>query len=316
MKKGEHMKAVICERYGGPEVLSIQEVPTPKIGDEDILVRICASTVNSADVRSRSLQAKGLVRLAMRLAMGWSRPRNPILGNIYAGTIQKLGANVKDFRVGDRVFGCTPGMQFGCHAESVAVKSSSAIFHMPKSADYGQAASLLFGGTAALYFLDKADPKPQQSILIHGASRAVGSAAVQISRILGLRVTAVSSGGNEAFVRGLGATDFLDYTDPPFQLMEDQYHIVFDAVGKLDRNSAKLALKSDGTYLTVASLDVAKEDKKQLQRLAKWYEDGKFKAVIDRSYPVTDIQLAHRYVEEGHKKGNVVLKICKFEGIR
>lgn len=303
------MKAVLCTGYGSPEVLKISDVPKPIPKADEILVHIQSTAVNSGDVRTRKMDVEGLMKITMRLVMGWNRPRNPILGNVYAGIVEKTGESVKSFSVGDSVFGYARGFKMSCHAEYIAVKESTAIAVMPATANFDEAVSLLFGGTAALYFLNKANPVRGQSIFIYGASGAVGTSAVQVARNMGLIITAVSSGKNEELVRSLGADTFLDYTSAGFWDKRTQYDIVFDAVGKLSKKQLSNLTRKDGNTLTVGSLDVAKETKQQLEQLKEWFDSGKLKAVIDKTYSLDEIQEAHAYVEKGHKVGNVVINI-------
>lgn len=301
------MKAVICTRYGGPDVLKITDVkkPLPKTGE--LLVRVMASAVNTADTRTRGLDVAGPMKLAMRLMLGWKSPRQPILGTVFAGIVEE--ANTDQFRKGDRVYGCTSGVSYGCHAELVAVKTDGAVASTPESATFEEAASLLFGGTTALYFLDKVNPESGQKLLVYGASGAVGTAAVQIGSALGLKVTGAASGANEELVRGLGASDFIDYRNDDFTKKGIRYDIIFDAVGKTSKSKAKPALKPGGSFITVGGASVAKETKAQLERISAWFEQGNLKAVIDRVYDLESAAEAHAYVAKGHKKGNVILKI-------
>ncbi|MGB4587794.1 MAG: NAD(P)-dependent alcohol dehydrogenase [Clostridiaceae bacterium] len=303
------MKVVLCRGYGSPEVLKISDIPKPIPKADEILIRIQSTAVNSGDIRTRTLDVKGILKIVMRLVLGWSKPRNPILGTVFSGTVEQRGEAVTSFKNGDRVFGCSPGFKFGCYAEYITVKESTAISEMPAHANFDQAAAILFGGTTALYFLNKANPTPGQSILVYGASGAVGTSAVQVAKNRGLYVIAVSSGKNEELVRSLGADNFLDYTSSDFLDTSLQYDIVFDAVGKLSRKQLAALTRRDGKTLTVGSFDVAKETKQQLEQLKTWFDSDKFKAVIDRTYSLEEIKEAHSYVEKGHKVGNVVVKI-------
>lgn len=307
------MRAAVVTRYDGPEVIEITKVPLPKLEPDMLMVRIEASTVNSADVRTRGLQAKEPLRSFMRLALGFKRPRQPILGNVYAGTIVAAGKEVKAYKVGDRVFGATPGMSFGCHAEYVAVKEESAIAIIPEGCDTADIASLVFGGATALYFLEKAGAAPEKKVLIYGASGSVGSVSVQIARVLGLHVTAVASAKNKELVMSLGAYDFIDYTAPDFNIPAAKYDIVFDAVGKLSKKLAMQALSPGGTYVTVGGASVSKESKKHMEQLAEWLKLGKIKPVIHKRFLFDDIRKAHALVDTGHKRGSVVLLINEEE---
>lgn len=301
------MKAVICTRYGGPEVLEIREIPPPAVGKQDVLVRVHAAPVNSADARSRGLKVSGLLKPMMRLALGLARPRQPVLGTVYAGVVEKVGASVREFKPGDAVFGCAPGLRFGCHAQYAAVPENSAIAKKPEGLPFEEAAALVFGGTCALYFLEKAAPKEGQSALIYGASGAVGTMAVQVAHNLGLRVTAAASGRNEELVRSLGASEFVDYTKAGFALPKGGFDIVFDAVGKLGAKQMRAALKPGGRYVTVGGLDTSKETAEQLERLAAWFREGKLKAVIEKTLPMERAAEAHALADSGRKRGSVVL---------
>lgn len=305
------MKAVICTRYGGPEVLQIADIkkPVPKTGE--LLVRVMASAVNTADTRTRGLDVAGPMKIAMRLMLGWKSPRQPILGTVFAGIVEE--AYTDQFRKGDRVYGCTSGVSYGCHAEFVAVKADGAVALMPESATFEEAASLIFGGTTALYFLEKVNPEANQKLLVYGASGAVGTAAVQIGSIMGLTVTSVASGANEELVRRLGASDFIDYWNDDYTRKGISYDFIFDAVGKISKAEAKLALKPGGSFITVGGASVAKETKAQLERLNAWFEQGKLTAVIDSVYDLENAAEAHAYVDKGHKRGNVVLNIRSLE---
>jgi NADPH:quinone reductase-like Zn-dependent oxidoreductase len=303
------MKAVICTGYGPPEVLKVSEVPKPVPKPDEILVRIHSAAVNSGDIRTRSLDVKGALKIGMRLALGWKKPRNPILGNVFSGTVEQLGEAVTTFKPGDRVYGCTQGIHFGCYAEYTTIKESAPVTIMPAKASFDEAVALLFGGTTALYFLEKAGATSGQSIMIYGASGAVGSSAVQAARNMGLVVTAVSSVRNEDLIRSLGADTFLDYTSYDFWKGTTQYDIVFDAVGKLDSKQLESLTRKDGKSVTVGGLDVAKETKQQLAQLKDWFDSGELHPVIDRTYPMDQIREAHVYVEKGHKRGNVVIEV-------
>lgn len=303
------MNAVICPRYGGPDVLQIRDVPKPVIKSGELLVRIYASSVNSGDVRTRALDVPGPAKLIMRLLMGWRAPRAAILGNVFSGTVEAVGGEAKGFQKGDKVYGATGGMRFGCHAEYVTVKTDGAVCPMPANATFEEAAALPFGGTTALFFLDKATSQAGERILVYGASGAVGTSVVQIARNLGLAVTAASSAANEQLVRSLGAQEWLDYTRADWRRLEKQFDIVFDAVGKMPPAQAKLLLREGGRYVTVGGLAVAREKRAQLEQLKNWFEQRKLQAVIDSAYPLAQAAQAHARVDSGRKRGSVVLQI-------
>lgn len=303
------MKAIVCPRYGTPDVLQYKEVDKPTMKDKEVLVRVRATAVNSGDARARGLKVKGSMRLLMRLALDMKGPRKPILGTVYAGVVEQAGSNMTGFKSGDRVFGCTPGMMFSAHAEYVSVPADSAILALPDALSYEDAAALLFGFTTALFFLEKMKAKQGEQLLVYGASGAVGTMAVQIAKNLGLKVTAVAGKANQQLVKDLGADEALDYTAPDFNNQLGQYDLVFDTVGKLDKALAKQATKPGGRSASVEGTTVAKETKDHLRALIKWYQNGTLKPVIDKTWPLQDAAKAHAHVDTGRKIGSVVLLV-------
>lgn len=250
------------------------------------------------------------MKTLMRMALGLRRPRQPILGTVYAGTVAAIDKNVTTFKVGDKVFGATPGMSFGCHAQYVAVPQESAIAPIPEGKDAGEMVSLVFGGTAALFFLEKTGAATSgKKALIYGASGAVGSMALQIARNLGMHVTGVAGTKNEDLILSLGADCFLDYTRPDFRLPQSQYDLVFDAVGKLPKKLAKTSLKPTGVYTTVSGTSVSKESKQHLKSLTDWYVSGKLQPIIQEYFAFDEIRKAHALADTGHKRGNVILRM-------
>ncbi len=304
------MQAACCTAYGDPGVLQLKSLDVPQISSKQLLIRVYASSVNSGDVIVRALGGHQLQRLGIRLFLGWSRPRRSVLGVCYAGVVVAAGEQTSQFKVGDRVFGLT-GFRFGCHAEYVAVNEKSCLSTLPAGASYEEAAAMLFGGQTAHYFLKKAGvlQNSELNILIYGASGAVGTAAVQMAKAYGHRVTAVCSDYNAPLVAALGADDLLFYNRPDWQLIKTRFEVVFDAVGKFSRQLAAPLLKQQGKYFSVASLDYASEKTEQLHFIQKLFEKGQLKACIDKSYRLDEIADAHRYVETGRKKGNVVLRM-------
>lgn len=304
------MKAVHCTRYGPPEALQIGEVPRPMAEEGEILVKIMATAVNSGDVRVRALAVEGAMKIVMRMVLGITKPRKPILGTVYAGIIEEVGAKVTRFKVGDGVFGMT-GFSFGTYAEYITVKEKSNIAHMPAQATFEEAVSLIFGGQTAIFFLERAklpereDPK----ILIYGATGSVGSSAIQIAKHYGARVTAVCSSQGEALVRNLGVGDIILYDREEFTQTPKRFDCIFDAVGKTSKKQCAPLLKEGGIYKTVAGMEFASETQQQLLLLKELWEKDKLRAVIDRSYPLEQIVEAHCYVETGRKKGNVILRV-------
>lgn len=305
------MKAVICTEYGPPEVLQLQEVARPVPRSNEVLVKIIATAVNSGDVRVRGLVVDGFMRIVMRFVLGFSRPRKPILGTVYAGVIEEVGSDVSGLTVGDEVYGLT-GFKFGTYAEYVAVKGKSVIVKKPVNASFEEAAAICFGGQTAYYFLEKAgiSTRVRPRVLVYGATGSVGTAAVQVARFHQAKVTAVCSEQGEELARSLGADRIVVYTKEDYTRIPDKFDIIFDAVGKISRSACAHLLKEGGVFKSVDSLDVAAEDRKQLDFLRDLFEQGKFKATIDKVFSLDQVVEAHRYVDTGRKKGNVVLRIA------
>lgn len=306
------MKAVICTRYGPPEVLQIQEVPNPIPKNKEVLVRIIATAVNSGDVRVRSLAVGGFMKFIMRMVLGFSRPRKPVLGTVYSGIIEHIGSHVSNFKVGDRVFGMT-GFNFGTYAEYISVKEKSNIAPMPDTATFEEAASLIFGGQTAIYFLEKSgiSKRSAPKILIIGATGSVGSSAVQIAKFYKAEITAVCSSDGIPLIKRLGVSDIILYDKEDFTQASPGFDIIFDAVGKTTKRQCKRLLARDGVYKTVGGLEYASESLKQLKLIKELYEIGSYKPVIDRVFPFDKVAEAHEYVDTGRKKGNVILKIVE-----
>lgn len=304
------MKAVICTRYGSPDVLEIHEVSKPIPGSSQILVKIVATSVNSGDVRVRRLDVRGWMKLIMRLVMGISKPRKPILGNAFAGVVETMGEKVSRFKAGDKVFGMT-GFNFGTHTEYIAVNQNSNVIEMPVNASFEEAAAIIFGGQTAICFLGKAllTGKPNKKILIIGATGSVGTAAIQLAKHYKADITAVCSSSGQKLVAELGITDIVLYDKEDFIERRKKFDIIFDAVGTTSHKQCEKLLNRNGIYKNVRGY--ASERKQQLLLLKGLFEAGTFKAVIDKTFKMDEIIEAHRYVETGRKKGNVVLKICE-----
>lgn len=303
------MKAVVCTKYGSPEVLKIQDVPKPVPNDNQILIKIIATAVNSGDAKVRSLAAPGFLKIIMRLALGISKPRRPILGTVFSGVVEEIGNKVTRFKIGDSVFGMT-GFKFGTNAEYIAVKENSNVIEMPNNASYEEAAAIIFGGQSAIHFLEKAKigEKPNSKILIIGATGAVGSAALQIAKYHKADITAVCGSQGIGLVQNLGIANVILYDKEDFTKQKATYDIIFDAVGKTSKNKCKHLLNPNGIYVSV-SAGYASETIHQLELLKSLFENGKYNAVIDRTFPMDQIVEAHRYVDSERKKGNVVIKI-------
>ncbi len=303
------LKAIICTKYGAPEVLQIQEVSKPIAKDNQILVKIVATAVNSGDVRARSLDVKGFRKIIMRLALGISKPRKPILGNTFSGIVESKGNKVSKFKVGDKVFGMT-GFKFGTYSEYIAVNQNSNVLEMPKNATYEEAAAIIFGGQTAIHFLGKAQisEKSNQKILIIGATGSVGTAAIQVAKHHNANITAVCSAKGHKLVAELGATNIIHYNKEDFTRRTEKFDIIFDAVGKYSKNQCKNLLNKNSVYIST-NLEYASENIEQLKLLKELFEKGDFTATIDRIFTMAEVVEAHRYVGTGRKKGNVVLKI-------
>ena len=302
------MKAVICTNYGSPEVLHIAEIAKPAPKDDELLIKIIAAAVNYGDTRVRKLEANEPLRFFMRFILGFNKPKNPILGSVFSGIVEQTGRNVKDFAVGDEVFGLT-GLKMGAHAEYTTIPENKMVAKKPSNATFAEAAAITLGGHTSIYFLNKGKIKEIANpiVLIYGATGAVGTAAIQIAKHYHAHVTAVCSKAGQALVKELGADDIVLYDKEDFTQIPKKFDIVFDAIGITSKKQCAPLLKPGACYVTVGGLDVAKEQKEQLELLRALFEAGKYNATIDRVYPLGEIVEAHRYVDTGRKKGNVVV---------
>ena len=297
------MKAAMCAKYGSPEVLKIQEVAKPKSKNGEILVKIVASTVNSGDVRVRSLGVKGFLKVVMRIVLGFSKPRKQIIGVVFSGIVEAVGDKVSKFKVGDSVFGMT-GFKFATHAEYIAVDKDSCVIEITINASYEEAVAIVFGGHTAIYFLNKMKiaAKSKARILIVGATGSVGTSAVQIAKYYDAHITAVCSSAGEAFVRSLGVDDLILYDRESFLNHPHQFDFIFDAVGKTSKKQCDKLLKKNVQYKTVGGLETASESKEQLEFLKLLFEKDLLKSVIDKTFLLDDVVEAHKYVDNGRKK--------------
>ena len=304
------MKAVICPAYGPPEVLTIKEIPKPTPKKNEVLVKVIASSINTGDVRIRALRVEGSMKLIMRFVLGFSGPRQPVLGMVFSGTVEQTGEAVTRFKAGDQVYGTT-GLKQGCHAEYVRVPESKVITQKPESASFEEAAALPFGGQTAIYFLRKGNIEEinQPNVLIYGATGSVGTAAVQIAKHYGAAVTAVCSSKGKELAQRLGSDHIILYDKEDFTQHPERFDIILDAVGKTSKKQCKPLLKPGGKFLTVEGMDVAPERADYLDFLSGLFDSKEYEAVIDKVYPMEDVVEAHRYVDSGRKKGNVILKI-------
>jgi NADPH:quinone reductase-like Zn-dependent oxidoreductase len=323
------MKAVVCEKYGPPEVLHLKEVAKPIPKDNEVLIRVQYTTVTSGDCRVRSLNTPAGFGLLTHLALGFARPRQPILGTELAGKVESIGKDVRQFHVGDLVF-AFPDTGMGCYAQYKCMPEDGAVVLKPSTLRIEEAAALSFGGTTALHFLTRARVQRGESVLVNGASGGVGTAAVQLAKHFGAEVTAVCSGANAELVRSLGADHVVDYAREDFAQNGKSYDLIVDAVGTAPYYRSKRSLKEGGRLLLVLAglpdmlpipwvrMTSSKKiiagpafgHREALCFLADLAEKGQFRPVIDRCFPFEQIADAHRYVDTGRKKGNVVIALA------
>ena len=324
------MKAIVFEKYGPPEVLQLKEVEKPVPGDNELLIKVRATAVNATDPITR----KGEPFIA-RLGTGLTRPKEPVPGDVLAGEIEAVGPAVTMFQAGDAVFGTT-APRLGAHAEYLCLPEDGALALKPANMTFEEAAAVCDGALTALPFLrDKGKIQPGQKVLINGASGSIGTFAVQLAKFYGAAVTGVCSSANVGMVKSLGADQVIDYTREDFTRNGQTWNIIFDTVGKSSFSRCKEALAPGGIYLTTVptlgilphmawtslagskkaiftatGLRPAADKAKDLAFLKDLVEAGKITTVIDRRYPLEQIAEAHRYVEQGHKKGNVVIIVA------
>jgi NADPH:quinone reductase-like Zn-dependent oxidoreductase len=328
------MKAIVWTKYGPPEVLQLQEVEKPTPKDDEVLIRIFATTVTAGDCEIRSLKVPFIMGFPLRLWIGFFKPKGmTIPGTELAGVIEAVGKDVTLFKEGDLVFGAA-GMGFGANAEYICLperpgEMEGGVAIKPVNMTYEEAATIPFGGRDALHFLRKANIQSGQKILINGAGGSIGTFAVQLAKLDGAEVTAIDSTAKLDMLRSLGADHVIDYTKEDFTERGEIYDVIFDVVGKLSFSRGNKALKPDGTYLLanpasqmLTGLWTRMTSKKKvimqtasgtiddLLYLRRLIEDGKIRTVIDRQYPLEQIAEAHRYVETGGKLGNVVITVA------
>lgn len=306
------MKAIVCTGYGAPEVLQLRELqkPIPKPGE--VLIKIHATAVTSSDCLVRSFNFHGAISIPVRLVLGITKPRHAVLGLVLAGEIESIGTSVRSFKVGDQVFGFE-GFAFGAYAEYKCMAETGVLALKPSNLSYPEAAAIPYGGMLALHFLRKGRIRRGQRVLIYGASGAVGTSAVQLAKHFGAaHVTGVCSAANLELVRSLGANAVIDYTKDDFTKAAERYDLILIAVGNRvsppSPADCEKALTPGGAYVSVdqGRLKLLKQDLILLKQLV---EAGELKPVIDRSYPLEEMVDAHRYVDQRHKRGNVVITI-------
>src|SRR3990172_9365176 len=322
------MKAILYQRYGPPDVLELKEVEKPAPKENEVLIKIHATTVTSGDWRAGSLEVPAGFKFLSRLFFGFRKPKRQILGTELAGKIEEIGKSVRGFEVGDRVF-AYPGASMGCYAEYKCMPEDGPLARIPPNLSYDEAAALSFGGATALDFFRRGKLQSGERVLINGASGGVGTAAVQLAKHFGAEVTAVCSGANAELVRSLGAAHAIDYTKEDFTKNGKTYDVIVDTVGTAPFSRSRNSLKEGGRLLLVLGnlsdlLQVpwismtsnkkviagpASERPDDLRLLAELAQAGKFRAVIDRRYRLEQIVEAHRYIDTGRKRGNVVITL-------
>jgi NADPH:quinone reductase-like Zn-dependent oxidoreductase len=322
-KRGVLMKAIVCTKYGPPEVLQLREVEKPTPKDNEVLIRVHATAVTASDCIIRGFNMPGahrfpkkqIMELMMRLVVGFRGPRNSILGLVLSGDIESVGQHVKQFKKGDQVYGFT-GYRFGAYAEYTCMYEKESkrgcLAIKPATMSHEEAAAISYGGVLAVHFMKEWNIKSGQKVLIYGASGAIGTTAVQLAKHYGAEVTGVCSTANFELVESLGADKVIDYTKEDSINRVELYDFVLDAVGKNKRSKlkeqCKKALNQNGKYVSVDD-GLLQLRSQYLVQLKELIEAEHTKAVIDRTYPLEQVVEAHRYVDKGHKKGNVVITV-------
>jgi NADPH:quinone reductase-like Zn-dependent oxidoreductase len=303
------MKAIVASKFGGPEVLQLMEVEKPAPKENELLVKVHATTVTAGDIRMRSFDVPPLFWLPARITLGFTKPKNPIYGMELAGVVEAIGKAVTRFKLGDPVFASTLTENFGAHAEYKCLPEDGLVFPKPPNMTYEEAAAVPIGAPTALRLLRKGKIQRGQNVLIYGASGSVGTFAVQIAKSFGADVTAVCSTANLEMVKSLGADQVIDYTKEDFSAGGARYDVIFDTLAKCPKSQATRALKPNGTFVTMAQLST-KQSREEFTFIQGLIEAGKLRVVIDRCYPLERTVEAHRYVGTGRKAGNVIIQVA------
>lgn len=304
------MKAVIYRKYGSPNVLKLVDIEKPQPKDNEMLVKICATTVTSGDARLRSSNFPPIAWLFVRLMFGLFKPKKEILGHEFSGIVEAIGKDVTKFKIGDEIFATPTMLNTGSYVEYICIpqdRKKGVLDLKPTNLNFKEAAALPVGGMTALFLLNKAKLGKRQQVLIYGASGSVGSYAIQIAKAQDAIVVAVCSSSNFDIVKSLGADRSIDYNKEDYSLLDSKFDIVFDAIGKTSKSKAKKVLKKGGKFVTVNTLTNPTQE--HLIKLKELAEKEKIKPYIDKCFPLSEIVAAHEYVDKGRKKGNVVIEI-------
>lgn len=311
------MKAIVCTKYGSPEVLQLREIQKPVPKNDEVLIRIHATAVTASDTFIRGYKIPLQFRIPMRIMMGITKPRKPVIGLVLAGEIESAGKNIRRFKTGDPVYGLT-GFGLGAYAEYKCMKETDSnhgcLALKPSTLSYDEATVAAYGGLLAFQFMEKGNIQRGQNVLIYGASGTTGTMAIQYARYLGAKITAICSTANMELVASLGADTVIDYTKVDSFIPCSPYDFILDAVGKSKTSKlkevCKKSLAPDGKYVTIDDESLLL-DSNRLNRIRELAEAGYLKPFIDRIYKMEEIAEAHRYVEKGHKRGGVVVEISR-----
>jgi len=309
------MKAVICKKYGEPEVLKLEDIPKPKPKDNEVCVKIHATAVTNSDIFIRGSKLPFPIIIPFRLMIGITRPRKSIIGLVFSGEVESIGKSIKRFKPGDIVFGLT-GFNLGAYAEYMCMKETDSkrgcISIKPKNISHEEATMAAYGGLLAFQYIEKGNIEKNQKVLIYGASGTTGTIAIQIAKHLGAEVTGVCSTSNLEMVKNLGADFVIDYTKQDSISDGEYFDFVLDAVGKMKTSKLKIACKNalspNGKYVSIDNGDL-KLDSQRLNKIKEFVESGYIKPLLDKTYLLEEIVEAHRFVEKGHKKGGVAITV-------